>query len=193
MLLVRFAYNFGSIFPDFLMSILDGIFWSLWAITLRIFGKRSRERQTPLPATIHRWNLVRTSRHAVHALNLFTFCKGLTLDLATSFKHPKRWFFWTVYFVYAEDIETVISDYCEAWKLQADVDMEIILFMDNVHRLAVPCSSEAEDKDLMTHLHDFYNLIKARSGLFEFLGVKSSQRIDIVEVRTHIRRYASYR
>jgi hypothetical protein len=71
----------------------------------------------------------------------------------------------------------------EAWSLPPSNDMEIIMFMDNEHRLAGPCSStEDTDRSLMQRLHIFYDLIRIGGGIFEFLGTRSSQRIDIVEV-----------
>jgi hypothetical protein len=87
-----------------------------------------------------------------------------------------------MYFLYTNDLSTFINDYSEAWNLDHLNDMVIIMFMDNGHRLAVPCSSKADDKELMQRLHIFYDLIRTGGGIFEFFGTKSSQRIDIVKV-----------
>jgi hypothetical protein len=71
------------------------------------------------------------------------------------------------------------------------MDMEIIMFMDNGHRLAIPCSSLTDDKALMKHLHIFYDLVRTGGGIFEFFGTRSSQRIDIVEVSPNTKKLLS--
>ncbi|EDU43797.1 predicted protein [Pyrenophora tritici-repentis Pt-1C-BFP] len=67
--------------------------------------------------------------------------------------------------------------------IQVEFDREIILFIDNGERVLVPCSSTAEDKDILEHLRIFYNLTHSSGGIFELFGAKSSQRIDIVELQ----------
>ena len=60
--------------------------------------------------------------------------------------------------------------------------MEIVLFTNNRNRIKVPVPADMDDKALLGHLRIFYDLARARRGLFEFLGAKSSDRIEIVHV-----------
>jgi hypothetical protein len=71
------------------------------------------------------------------------------------------------------------------------MNMEIIMFMDNGHRLAIPYSVIADDRALMKHLYIFYDLVRTGDGMFEFLEIRSSQRIDIVEVGADTKRLSS--
>jgi len=82
----------------------------------------------------------------------------------------------------AEDGTEFIEDYTAAWSMQQGFDEEAIMFVDNSRRLAVPFSKGAEDKELLEHLRMFYDLNRTGRGVFEVLGPKTSQRIDIVEV-----------
>jgi hypothetical protein len=59
-------------------------------------------------------------------------------------------------------------------KLQSSMNMEIIMFMDNGHRLAIPYSVIADDRALMKHLYIFYDLVCTGDGMFEFLEIRSS-------------------
>ncbi|KAF2727662.1 hypothetical protein EJ04DRAFT_132631 [Polyplosphaeria fusca] len=90
--------------------------------------------------------------------------------------------FWYAYYILTDHMDAFVVDYCEAWSQQPSFDAEIVLFVENGHRIAIPCSSTADDKDLVRHLRTFYDLILANGGLSEFLGLKSSTRIDIVEI-----------
>lgn len=95
--------------------------------------------------------------------------------------------FWRLYAVLTYDLREFIHDYCEAWKLSAEINSEFILFIDNGARLAIPCSLSMDDRELLQHVRVFYNLLRAQGGLFEFLGTKSSLRVDIVTVRAPIK------
>ena len=98
-------------------------------------------------------------------------------------KNPPWGLFWYSYFLLADRHEDFVLDYCAAWKLQPGIDSQLVLFVDNGKRLSVPCSTAAHDAELLAHLRIFYNLIRTGGGIFELLGAKSSQRIDVVEVR----------
>lgn len=98
-------------------------------------------------------------------------------------KHGRWKAFWRVYAVLAPTLDDFINDYCEAWKLRHTIDKEVIIFIDNDHRLAIPCSGTMDDKALVRHIRVFYNLARARVGIFEFFGAKSTLRIDVVKVR----------
>jgi hypothetical protein len=91
-----------------------------------------------------------------------------------------------MYFIFTTRMDAFLVDYCEAWSRQPGYEWEIILFMDNGHRIAVPCSSDAEDRELVRHLRIFYDLSLANGGLAKFLGLKSCTRIDIVEVWSNV-------
>ncbi|CAO2652310.1 Nn.00g005930.m01.CDS01 [Neocucurbitaria sp. VM-36] len=97
----------------------------------------------------------------------------------------QKWvLFWGAYFVFTDNMADFVADYCEAWRCQPAYDMEIVLFVDNAHRLAVPCSGGWDDKELIKHVQLFYSLVRTRGGLFEFLGAKDSHRIDVVELES---------
>ncbi|USP72889.1 uncharacterized protein yc1106_00163 [Curvularia clavata] len=108
-------------------------------------------------------------------------------------EYTRRWrrtvwrAFWRLYAVLTYDLREFIDDYCEAWKLSPEIDREFILFTDNGARLVIPCSSSMDDKALLQHVRVFYNLSRAQGGLFEFLGTKSSLRVDIVTVRAPVK------
>lgn len=87
-----------------------------------------------------------------------------------------------MYFLCAKDGTEFIDDYTAAWSIQQGFEREAILFVDNSRRLVVPCSKDAEDKALLEHLRMFYDLNRTGRGVFELLGPKTSQRIDIVQV-----------
>jgi len=87
-----------------------------------------------------------------------------------------------MYFVCAKDGTEFIEDYTAAWSIQQGFDKELIMFVDNGWRLAVPCLKDAKDKALLEHLRMFYDLTRTGRGVFEVLGLKTSQRIDIVKV-----------
>ncbi|KAF2240301.1 hypothetical protein BU26DRAFT_238123 [Trematosphaeria pertusa] len=100
-------------------------------------------------------------------------------------KHGRWKAFWRVYAVLAPTLDDFINDYCEAWKLRHTIDKEVIIFIDNDHRLAIPCSGTMDDKALVRHIRVFYNLARARVGIFEFFGAKSTLRIDVVKLEQH--------
>jgi hypothetical protein len=75
-----------------------------------------------------------------------------------------------------------VADYCETWRKQPRTDVEMIVFIDNVNRMAVPCSRDMDDKAMLEHLRLFYDLALVKRGLFEFVGSRSSERVDIVHV-----------
>jgi len=56
------------------------------------------------------------------------------------------------------------------------------MFVDNKHRLNVPCSTTMDDKEFLEHVHDFYNLIRAERSIMEVLGVMTLARIEIIKV-----------
>jgi hypothetical protein len=87
-----------------------------------------------------------------------------------------------VYFLCAKHKTDFIADYTEAWRIQSGIDCEVVIFVDNGHRLVVPCSTTEDDRTLMTRLRTFHGLIQTESGIFELCGAKSTQRIDIVKV-----------
>lgn len=94
-----------------------------------------------------------------------------------------RWkFFWRTYAILAENLDDFINDYCYAWTLKRSNDKELILFVDNDWRLVIPCPNKMDDKALVQHIRVFHNLARARAGIFEFIGGKSSLRVDVVQV-----------
>lgn len=56
------------------------------------------------------------------------------------------------------------------------------MFVNNRQRLEVACSTTMNDKELLEHMRDFYNLIRAGRGILEVLGVMALARIEVVEV-----------
>jgi hypothetical protein len=84
--------------------------------------------------------------------------------------------------VFTLDQLDFISDYTMAWSLETNINSELVIFLNNGRPFVVPCSSTAEDKDLLQQMRMFYNLQRIRYGLFELIGVKSVQRIDVVKV-----------
>ncbi|KAF2679043.1 hypothetical protein K458DRAFT_315415 [Lentithecium fluviatile CBS 122367] len=80
------------------------------------------------------------------------------------------------------DKSDFLADYCAAWRQQSQTDLEIIVFIDNGSRLAIPCPRDLDDRSLLWHIRIFYDLIRARGGLFELLGPTSSERIDILKL-----------
>jgi len=94
-----------------------------------------------------------------------------------------RWkFFWRTYAIFAESLDDFINDYRLAWTLNKNNDRELILFVDNDWRMEIPCPHTMDDKALVQHIRVFHNLARARAGIFEFIGGKSSWRVDVVEV-----------
>jgi hypothetical protein len=91
-----------------------------------------------------------------------------------------------MYLVCTSDKSAYIADYCAAREQLPQVNHEILLFVDNVNRMAIPCWIDMDDKGLLLLLRIFYDLGRVRGGLLEFLGVKSSERIDIVPVLHHL-------
>ena len=90
-----------------------------------------------------------------------------------------------MYFLCAKDGTELIDDYTAAWSTQLGYDREVFMFIDNGQCLTVPClkvTANVEDKALLEHLRAFYNLARMNLGLFELLGVRSSQKIEVVEV-----------
>ncbi|RYN82910.1 hypothetical protein AA0120_g9525 [Alternaria tenuissima] len=69
-----------------------------------------------------------------------------------------------------------------AWSLDTNIDKELVVFLNNGRPFVVPCSSTAEDKDLLQQMRMFYDLQRISHGLFEFIGVRSIQRIDVVKL-----------
>jgi hypothetical protein len=61
------------------------------------------------------------------------------------------------------------------------------MFVDNDYRQVIPCSVDAEDKDLLKQLRCFYELTLARGGITMFLGFRASSKIEIVKVSTPIK------
>jgi hypothetical protein len=102
------------------------------------------------------------------------------------YKNEPRWgLFWHSYFLCTDDPNDFFTDYTAAWKLQEEFKIwEVVVFIDNDSPLSIPCSNAEDwmDQALLKHLRIFYDLNRARGGIFEFFGAKSSQRIDIVEV-----------
>jgi hypothetical protein len=104
------------------------------------------------------------------------------LDKVSSSTNPRWELFWGLYFVFTLDQLDFISDYTMAWSLETNINSELVIFLNNGRPFVVPCSSTAEDKDLLQQMRMFYNLQRIRYGLFELIGVKSVQRIDVVKV-----------
>jgi hypothetical protein len=102
------------------------------------------------------------------------------------YKNEPRWgLFWHSYFLCTDDANDFITDYTYAWKLQNEFKVwEVVVFIDNDCPLTIPCSTAEDwgDEALLKHLRIFYDLNRAKGGIFKFFGAKSSQRIDIVEV-----------
>ncbi|KAF2106527.1 hypothetical protein BDV96DRAFT_694039 [Lophiotrema nucula] len=90
--------------------------------------------------------------------------------------------FWYNYFIHAQSLDAFLVDYCEAWSIQATSDRELTMFVDNDHRLVIPCSSGADDKQLLKQLRCFYELALARGGITMFLGLRASKNIEIVKI-----------
>jgi hypothetical protein len=57
------------------------------------------------------------------------------------------------------------------------------MFVDNKHRLDVPCSTTMDDTEFLEHVHDFYNLLRAEGGIMEALGAMALARIEVIKVR----------
>lgn len=94
--------------------------------------------------------------------------------------------FWRLYYVFANQQKDFVNDYCQAQRCKG-MNSELLLLVDNGQPLLVPCSTTMNDKTLLGHLHTFYDLVRARGGLFELLGAKSILRIEIVAVSPSLR------
>jgi hypothetical protein len=84
--------------------------------------------------------------------------------------------------LFTQDQLGFVTDYTMAWSLDTNIDKELVVFLNNGRPFVVPCSSTAEDKDLLQQMRMFYDLQRISHGLFEFIGVRSIQRIDVVKV-----------
>jgi hypothetical protein len=102
-------------------------------------------------------------------------------------RQPNWEVFWFCYLVCTTDIPAFVRDYSEAWKRQPGMDHQIIIFADRINRMAIPCSKFMDDKALLEHARLFYDLARVRRGLFEFMGPRANDRIDIVHVCTPFR------
>jgi hypothetical protein len=91
-------------------------------------------------------------------------------------------FFWLSYFVCTSDTSAFVTDYYAAWEQHLQANQEVIVFIDNENRFAFPCRADLDDKHLLKALRIFYHLAKAKRGIFESMGARSCERIDIVHV-----------
>ncbi|KAL1798215.1 hypothetical protein ACET3X_002252 [Alternaria dauci] len=66
----------------------------------------------------------------------------------------------------------------------ANIDSELVIFVNNGRPFIVPCSRTAEDKDLLEQIRIFYDLQRIRYGMFELIGAKSIQRIDVAKLHS---------
>jgi hypothetical protein len=112
------------------------------------------------------------------------YCVGFSKGLrnTASGQEPSWNLFWVLYLMSTADIPAFIGDYCAAWKLQPGVDQEIIVFVDNGDRIAIPFPATVDDRELIMRLRTFYSLVRMKRGLTELFGARSSERIDIVKV-----------
>ncbi|KAH6882541.1 hypothetical protein BKA58DRAFT_373493 [Alternaria rosae] len=151
-----------------MMAIYLNWFWILIRLSSRLLAKYEVGEGDFLSSATTRKNV------------LTSFVK------ATSLQRKPCWeFFWVMYFLCAKDGTDFIDDYTAAWSAQPDYDSEVFVFIDNGHCLIVPCSqatADVDDKAFLEHLRSFYNLSRMNFGLFELFGVKSSQKIEIVEL-----------
>ncbi|KAI1171571.1 hypothetical protein F4777DRAFT_48217 [Nemania sp. FL0916] len=90
--------------------------------------------------------------------------------------------FWTAYFLVAQDTLDFIDNYKLASRLQSNFDQELVLFTDDHHIMKIPCSSRADDKELIGQLRSFYELNLICGGLTKFIGFKRCVKIEIVEL-----------
>jgi hypothetical protein len=106
----------------------------------------------------------------------------MLLNKVSSSTNPRWGLFWVLYYLFTQDQLGFIANYTTAWSLEANIDSEMVIFMNNGRPFVVPCSSTAEDEDLLEHMRIFYDLQRIRYGLFELIGAKSVQRIDVAKV-----------
>lgn len=73
------------------------------------------------------------------------------------------------------------QNYVQVWRDKYS-SASFVMFVDNKHRLDVPCSATMDDKEFLEHVHDFYNLIRAEGGIMEILSAMVLARIEVIKV-----------
>lgn len=101
------------------------------------------------------------------------------------------WFLWPFYFV-LESSPTFYHNYTEAWRRKfhinhknfPDPEHSLLMFVDNMGMMELPCLWDMDDKMIIQHIREFYYLRRCERGLKEALGLKSLELVEIVEVGT---------
>jgi hypothetical protein len=102
---------------------------------------------------------------------------------AETFSEKSRWaFFWVQCYISSHG-DSGSQNYIQAWR-DKYLNASFVMFVDNKHRLDVPCSATMDDKDFLEHVRDFYHLIRAEKGIMEVLGAMTLARIEVIKVET---------